>query len=181
MGGLACSSDRVCAQLQLPPPRRVEEAPPPRAYHRYGRRGDEGQRWRDGDPIPEGAHVESQRRLGLIIGGAVTFGVLWVFDWSFTIAACALCNSAQIPLSFIPVFGPFLQVATLHYQNGAEIAAAPFLVIDGLLQATGVGLLLGGVLTTRKVLVYDGPYGMQGVIMPMAYVGGGGLATMGTF
>ena len=132
--------------------------------------------------MPQGAHIEERPRLGLIIGGAVVFGIFWVSDWTLTIASCTFCDGKQIPLSFIPVLGPFLQVAFLRYRTSAEYVAAPFLVIDGLMQGLGAGLLLGGLFSNHKVLVYDGPYGMQGVVTPIAMPGGGaGIATMGTF
>jgi len=185
MGGLACTTDRVCASLRPAPaaaPRRevVEEQPTPRRERRIRA---EGRSYRGDEPVPAGMHLESRPRLGLIIGGAVVFGVFWILDWSSTIAGCYGCNDAQIPVSFVPVFGPFIQLALLRYRtNVSDYVAAPFLVIDGVLQGLGAGLLLGGLFSSHKVLVYDGPMGINGVVTPIAMPGGGaGLGTVGTF
>lgn len=182
MGGLACTTDRVCASLRAPPPREVvreQEAPPPRRAARVYRRSDGY--YHEGQAIPEGAHVENRPKLGLIISGAVVLGVWWIIEWTSTIEGCYGCNNAQVPVSFIPVAGPFVQLALLHYNNTGDRVLAPFVVIDGLLQGLGAGLLLGGALTSRKVLVYDA-YGVQGTILPMGVPGGGaGLSAMGTF
>src|SRR5262249_13959972 len=120
--------------------------------------------WREGDPIPAGAHVEERVKTPLIIAGAIMFGVAWVFEWTFTIAACSRCDAMQIPMSFVPVVGPFLQApvglnAAGHNvtNNGALYLAAPFEIIQGFLEAGGVAMLIVGAATTHKVLIYDTP------------------------
>ena len=194
-GGLLCDR-QICIRAAAPPPaydeRRSgpaydERRPEPyderrsRETYRYNRPS----RWKNGDPIPSGYHVESRPRLGLIIGGGVTLGAFWLLEWTSTVTGCRGCTAGNVAFSFVPVVGPFLQLSQLNFScangRGCDPIIAPFMVIDGVVQIVGFGLLLGGLLSSHDVLVYNGPGDMQGTLMPMPLKDGFGLATVGHF
>lgn len=105
----------------------------------------------EGRSPPPGYRPEQRIRRGMVIGGAVTFGVLYL---ATVVAGGFLQESAQpdrfAPL-FVPVAGPFVTLGT------ADPAALPsvLLAIDGIAQALGLGLTIGGVIHPEEVWVRD--------------------------
>ena len=111
--------------------------------------------WEEGDPIPPGYHPDTRVRKGLIIGGAVTFGVFYLI--SALVGAVALdCNSVTssnacggLGVLLIPAAGPFIALGTAKPDGGG----AAILVIDGVAQAGGLAMLILGIAIPRTVLV----------------------------
>ena len=129
-------------------------APPPYTY----RTGEDYSRpkyldYVEGDPIPEGYKVDTKLRTGLVVGGAVTLGVLW----GITAIAGGVGASVEgeidgdtdqfIPL-YIPVAGPFVAIDTMD-AAGAGVAV---LIIDGVAQTAGLAMFIAGLAAPKDVL-----------------------------
>jgi hypothetical protein len=150
--------------------------------------------WHEGEPIPPGYHPSTRVRTGLIAGGLTMFGAPYLIS----VLAAAIgedaknsstiynssCNCYQTqagtndaaPL-FIPVVGPFI---TMGNSNSASLDV--LLVVDGLLQAAGVGLFIYGVAVPKTVLVRN-DLGKVKINPPMPFVGKNsmGLGLSGSF
>jgi hypothetical protein len=82
-----------------------------------------------------------------VIAGSIMFGVAWV--------PTAVMASFSAPIGVIPVFGPFVVAAQTGSSNGGDGIVTFWLVFDGLQQAVGLGMLIGGVAAREPVLVRD--------------------------
>ena len=108
--------------------------------------------YQEGEPIPPGYHEETRVRTGLIVGGAVTFGVLYLI--SLLVAAGgsdiskAEHSSNPVAALYVPCFGPFIQMAST-----SSSTANIFLAIDGIAQTGGAAMLIGGIVAPKTVLV----------------------------
>ncbi len=136
--------------------------------------------WEDGEAIPSGYHVANRARRGLVIGGAVTAGVLYLFS---VLAASAMHDEGSYSGSgsrtgtalYVPGIGPFIQMASTSTATGNT-----FLAIDGIGQTGGIVMLALGI-AGRNVLVRN-DLGLTLSPMPMALGrSGGGLGVLGTF
>ncbi|HSO37747.1 MAG TPA: hypothetical protein VLT33_34710 [Labilithrix sp.] len=135
--------------------------------------------YEDGEPVPHGYHAETRVRTGLVVGGAVTFGVMYLFS----VLAGSIVNDANKYSSdhtrgdflFVPVVGPFLQMTNTSSSSGTTMLA-----IDGLAQAAGATMLIVGVMSPRTVLVRNDLAEVR--VTPMQ-VGekGSGVGLVGTF
>lgn len=134
-----------------------------------------------GQPVPEGYHLVRKSRTGLIVTGAVTFGVAYGFSAGVGFLAGFIDNALTdgqgddrwltlaIPVAGPMVFGAVFDKDPFH----------PVLIADTLLQAGGIALLAYGASTKSTVLVRDGA-AIRG-IGPMPVAGGSGLVLSGTF
>ena len=108
--------------------------------------------WEEGEPIPPGYHPVTRIRKGLVIGGAVTFGVTYLLT-ALTGAAISDIGKAtggggrSAKLLLIPIGGPFAVLST-----GSTFGDF-FCVFDGLVQAAGVGMFIAGLAAPKTVLV----------------------------
>ena len=143
--------------------------------------------WHEGEPIPPGYHPATRARSGLIAGGLAMFGAPYLI--SVLVAAVgqdasvscgsfstSSCDNKAAPL-FIPVVGPFITMG-----NTDSATADVFLIVDGLLQATGIGLFIYGVAVPKTVLVRN-DLGKVKINPPMPFVGKNsmGLGLSGSF
>jgi hypothetical protein len=129
--------------------------------------------YREGAPVPPGYRVEEKIRKGLVIGGAVTFGSLYVVNAIIaSIAIDADSNNDEWAVLYIPIGGPFAAIATLDAQE----SGAAILIIDGLGQAGGLAMLIAGAAAKQKKLVYTG----EGLTLNASPTPGG-MALSGTF
>ncbi|MBS2013356.1 MAG: hypothetical protein JST00_10740 [Deltaproteobacteria bacterium] len=150
--------------------------------------------YEEGDPIPPGYHADTQMRKGLVIGGAITFGVMYLFS---VIAGAAIDDSnktrsvyngttySTVPgksedsgtFLYIPVAGPFLQMTRTDTATGNV-----FLAIDGVAQAAGATMLLVGLTSPKTVLIRNDLAEVKVTPMRMGMDGSGsGLGLVGTF
>lgn len=97
----------------------------------------------EGAPLPPGGVVIERRRTGLIVSGAVMFGAPWI---STLLAGVAVEEGAVA----IPVIGPLL------YLGRGFRAADTMLVLDTLLQGTGLTLFILGMVMKRRYVEYYG-------------------------
>ncbi|HXI56327.1 MAG TPA: hypothetical protein VNO55_09725 [Polyangia bacterium] len=103
--------------------------------------------WRPEQPVPPGYHPETRMRRGSIIAGLITFGVPYLYSSLFA-AAGEDANSSSLRPLWVPVLGPFLEIANSH-----SAVADYALVLDGLTQGLGAGLLIYGIAYPRTVLI----------------------------
>lgn len=128
--------------------------------------------WSEGDPIPAGYMVQSRPTVGLLITGAVLFGVSYLP--SLGIAASTDRNDEEyIPLA-IPVAGPWVTMATAD----SEGAGTFWLAVDGVVQATGATLFFVSLAARQSYLrrVADAP-----TTTPALAVGPGSVSVRGAF
>lgn len=135
--------------------------------------------YEEGDPIAPGYHAESRIRTGLVVGGAVTFGVLYLLS---ALVGAAISDTNKITggsdsgdFLYVPVAGPFLQMTRTESSTGNV-----FLAIDGIAQAAGATMLIVGLTSPKTVLVRNDLGEVRVLPMRMGQ-NGGGLGLVGTF
>lgn len=187
-----------------PPPGYGNQPPPPPGYgpppdpYNYGvPQGTppnyDTDDWEEGDPIPPGYREDTRVRKGLVIGGAVTLGALWVVS-VLTAGIAVSIEEAENDLNgglnpdsvgpedyyplFIPAVGPFITIATTE-SSGAGTA---FLIIDGVAQSGGLAMLIAG-LAAQETYIRPAPnYGEIDVkFAPVVAPGFTGMGVNGTF
>jgi len=99
------------------------------------------------------ASAQTRPRVAPIVGGAVTFGVCYFAGVG---GALSNANSSLYPMGFyMPIFGPWVELGFLAEASGfdddARIVANIGLVLDGIAQALGVGLMIYGVAAPKHV------------------------------
>ncbi len=128
----------------------------------------------DSGTVPNGYHTESRIRRGLVVGGAVTFGVMYLLTAFGASVANDLGGGANA--LYVPVLGPFIQMTNSDSSSGKFLLA-----IDGAAQAAGAAMLIYGIASPKTVLVRN-DLGMTTHIVPMRMGNGGsGVGLMGTF
>ncbi len=140
--------------------------------------------YHEGDPVPPGYRPVERTRKGLIIGGAVTFGSLWLL--SVLVAAGNADSNPngknEAVALYIPALGPFIQMP-----SSDSSTARVFLAIDGVGQCAGVAMLIVGLTSSNTVLVRNDLAGEAKPAKPEWHVtpllGGGttGAGVIGTF
>jgi hypothetical protein len=135
--------------------------------------------YEEGEPIPPGYHAETRVRNGLVVGGAVTFGVMYLLSVLVGAAISdtnkALNGKENGDFLYVPVAGPFLQMTRTESSSGNATLA-----IDGIAQAAGATMLIVGITSPKTVLVRNDLGEMR--VMPMRMGDkGGGLGLVGTF
>jgi hypothetical protein len=116
------------------------------------------------DDPPPGYHTESRARSGLVVGGAVMFGISYVLSVTGAVAGSAGGSTEYNPL-YIPVLGPFIALGSTHTFEATNDAGTQVgrvfgaigLIFDGLIQVTGASLIIVGVAARRDVVVRDLP------------------------
>ena len=121
-------------------------------------------RWRDGDPVPPGYHVEEKPRSGLVTGGLIMVLVPYSIG-AFAAISAKFGNESTWLLA--PVVGPWLTMGARNYFScprsgggdtlgcAADVFVVMGLVVSGVVQAAGATLLLVGVLNPKPTLVHD--------------------------
>jgi hypothetical protein len=135
--------------------------------------------YREGDEIPPGYEKERRVRRGLVIGGAVTAGALYLTTAAVGIGlqTSAANDGGRVPM-FVPGFGPFIAPVTLK----ANTAGSIFLILDGVGQSAGIFMFVAGFAWQEDVLVLRRPP-VAGVELELVPVGpnGPGLGLRGRF
>jgi hypothetical protein len=108
-------------------------------------------------------------RIGLIVAGAVTLGTSWLITsaaaatnatydaYSVTINGSGSGSgdfgyASQLWPLYIPVLGPWIEMGYLS-GSGAPTGAA-LLAFDGLVQAGGLAMIIGGAVSRTRVAIY---------------------------
>jgi hypothetical protein len=165
------------------PPPPVYVPPGPSVYHPVGPRHIV---YEDGMTVPPGYRLEQRVRQGPTIAGALLLGIPYIIG--LTIAS-AVHYEGQSGWLAAPVAGPWLMMynrrspdcsgsSTCDTSNGLDFILRFYLTIDGILQATGTGLLSFG-LAGRKLLIRED---IAFVVRPIPMgTNGYGPAVMGRF
>lgn len=136
--------------------------------------------------------LPSRRPLvGLAIGGAATLGT----TWAISIATAAICDTWNYhfdhsaydaagtpkcdtwPLYF-PVLGPWLTLGIAHTNGSPPPFVDMLLVLDGLGQAAGLAMIIGGAVG-RSVSAATAKNDLR--VLPLALRGGSGVLLSGRF
>ncbi|MDI3290442.1 hypothetical protein [Polyangium sp. 15x6] len=133
--------------------------------------------YEEGDPIPPGYRVDSRIRKGLVIGGAVTFGVPWFFSAMIASIGDSVSRSSELWPLYIPAVGPFVAMGTLD----SEGAGTFWLAVDGLAQTGGIAMLIAGLVAQEKRLVRSELDAASVTVVPLRFgPHGAGLGLVGT-
>jgi hypothetical protein len=137
--------------------------------------------WSEGEPIPPGYHPVTKMRTGLVVGGAVLFGVTYLFS-ALGAAIGADANPGQsnpFGALWVPAAGPFIQV----FQNGNSATGSLLLVLDGLCQVGGISMFAIGLASPKTALVRNDLASRTPHLSFAPIVGPGrsGLGLVGTF
>jgi hypothetical protein len=138
--------------------------------------------WEEGEPIPPGYRRVERTRRGLIVGGSVLFGSMYLV--SVLVAAAnddvARNNGTSSPTDalYVPAVGPFVQM--LLKSNGALGNVA--LAMDGLAQCGGIAMFVVGLAVPKALLIRETlENGPTLRMAPLLAKGTTGLSLVGTF
>ncbi len=112
----------------------------------------------NGGPVPPGAQLRQHSNRGLVVGGAVMFGI----SYGLTIIAGAFCISSCNNgwALFVPVAGPIITAASSntgsYYSSSLYSSYLALGIIDTLVQAGGLTMLIVGAMSNRQELVMYG-------------------------
>ncbi len=149
-----------------PPPQQPQPYYPPQQQQYYQQpqqpyyNGPEEMKYRDGDPIPPGYHVDTRMRKGLVIAGSVITGVPWLIGLPTALGS----ETSADRWLLVPVIGPWGDYASRPKCQDTDTASGAFdcvgegliralLVLDGILQTTGAILFTVGIAAEKTVLV----------------------------
>jgi hypothetical protein len=167
------------------PPPPVYVPPGPSVYHPVG---PKRMAYEDGQAVPPGYRVEQRVRQGPVIAGALLLGIPYVIG----LTAASIANyEGQSKWLAVPVAGPWIMMyerrrpdctsstsSTCDVDAGLDGFLRFYLAVDGILQATGIGLLSFG-LAGRKLIIRDD---VAFVVRPMPIGSHGyGPAVLGRF
>jgi hypothetical protein len=135
--------------------------------------------WEVGEPIPYGYHPATRVRKGMLIAGAIVFGVTYLYSAGAASVGGDLATSSggdnKAAALYVPVFGPFIELgqtdsSTLRY----------ILVLDGLAQGIGAAMFIYGIAVPKNVLVRNDL--AMVTVTPMRFGNdGSGLGLVGRF
>ncbi len=140
----------------------------------------------EGSPVPRGYILEEYHPRGLVIGGAVTLGVLYAI--SLSVASSNNFDTANGWLA-VPVIGPFGWLAARKtptcgtdpytYTCSDESSNRAMVALDGMGQAAGAAMFIAGMAITRKRLLLVDQ--QEVIVAPYASSSGSGLRIFGRF
>ena len=135
----------------------------------------------EGAPIPPGYALQESNLTGLVIGGVIPLGVLYLI--SFSVASGNDFKGAAGWLA-VPVIGPFGWLAAHKstsncYSDVCDASERTFVTLDGLFQAAGAAMFVTGLAITRKKLVLLDQ--QQIYVVPYSSSNAHGLTLLGTF
>jgi hypothetical protein len=132
--------------------------------------------WDENQPIPHGYHPETRVRKGMVIGGAVVFGVPYLYSLLIASVGADVSGGGSNPVASlaIPVLGPFIEMG-----ETSSSTAHFMLALDGAAQTAGAIMFIYGLTTPRNVLVRND---LAMTVVPM-HLGkdGSGLGFVGRF
>lgn len=148
----ACVPETITLDIEIPTGRCAAQAMPPPAGQAFVPPGYAPIPY-FGQPVPNAPAPQTEYVPtdvpGLWIAGLAVFGAAWLLDIAVSMTLSDGLGSAHSDASFIPIAGPWLQLAL----GEAHWAAEPLLVIDGIAQAAGALLFILGVSIRRDVPV----------------------------
>ncbi len=141
----------------------------------------------DGQPVPQGYHLEEHSKRGLVIAGTIVFAIPYTIGLS-VVGGEGFPNATGFLV--LPAAGPWITLAARHntcpndttnsgyyYNCSDDDSARSLLIFDGLAQTTGAVLLIAGIASTTKQLVRDDAL----LVVPTRVGSGYGLTAAGLF
>ena len=135
-------------------------APPPAGYYApapgYGpaQLGPKVMDYDEGQPVPQGYHVETRIRKGLAIGGGVMFGSMYLLS-AFGAAVASDTGDKNAWPFWVPAIGPFIAIGTEHNSGNGASSLTFLYVIDGIVQTGGLAMFIAGIALPSQKLVRD--------------------------
>jgi hypothetical protein len=134
--------------------------------------------WEPGEPIPPGYRPSTKFRTGLVVGGAVTLGSVWLTNVIFASFVVSAGGGDAAPL-FAPVVGPFIAIGTIGTRDLGGLGTF-WLAFDGVVQCAGAAMLIAGFAAPRNILVRVGSVTLQPTPVNFGKAGSG-FGITGTF
>jgi hypothetical protein len=139
--------------------------------------------WDPSQPIPLGYHLKTRARVGPIIAGSIIFGLVYgstalaayVIDVRNANPDRASSGGTSHHALYIPIVGPFREAST--WPGGPH---KTLLIVDGVAQAFGAGLLVFGIVFPKTYLVRNDLSSLK-VVPMMIGVRATGLGLAATF
>jgi hypothetical protein len=136
-------------------------------------------RWKPGDVLPPGTHVETRPHRALVITGGALLGGLGLISIAF-----AASSPHDFGYTAIPLAGPFITATNLATARCSlfcdlQAAGAAVFAFLGLAELAGAGMLIAGLATKQQVLRSD--VALRVVPVPLVMRNGSGLGLAGTF
>jgi hypothetical protein len=129
--------------------------------------------WDESQPIPPGYHVEEHARKGLVIGGAVMFGTMYLLT---ALGAAIVSDTGNNATAlWVPAVGPFIQMGQAGSATGGF-----FLALDGLIQVGGLAMFTIG-LAAPKTEAVRNDAAIQFKLAPIVAKDHTGMGLVGTF
>jgi hypothetical protein len=140
-------------------------------------------------PAPAGPpkyHQEKRPRSGLVIGGAITFGVTYALSAYVALDALLQSHAGEsnwAPWLLVPAAGPFIAVGRVKSDfESVVFLVDDLLVADGLAQIAGLVMFTYGMASPVTLSVPDPPQQSRCFVVPLALgKGGAGLGVVGIF
>jgi hypothetical protein len=134
--------------------------------------------WDDSQPIPPGYHAEEHARKGLVIGGAVLFGSMYLLSALVAAVDSDAYQGQSNPAAalWVPAVGPFIQMG-----NTGSATAGVFLAIDGLAQIGGIAMFTIGLADPKTEMVRNDLGSIHVKLAPIIASGHEGMGLVGTF
>jgi hypothetical protein len=137
--------------------------------------------YREHQPAPLGYRMETRSNGGLMISGGVILSSAWAlsaFIGGIILSEAGHDSSGYSPL-LVPIIGPFITLGTgadvdLSRDNDRPIVA--LILFNGITQATGLALLVGGIASDQKYWVRNDIPRSASLRPPEILVGPGGGA-----
>jgi hypothetical protein len=116
--------------------------------------------YKDGAPAPHGYRLETQMNRKLARAGAIVLGSSWALAalTAGTVLSEGSSESESYAPLLVPVAGPFITLGTgedIDFSDGDGRLSGALVLVDGLAQATGLALLVAGLVANQKVWVRD--------------------------
>jgi hypothetical protein len=142
--------------------------------------------WEEGADIPPGYEPDTRVRKGLVIAGAITFGLSWMASAAYGSYLIEeregemwrSRDEDEAPseaVLYVPLVGPWIALGTVEHdrrERGAFISG-------GIVQAAGMAMLIGGLAARETVLVKTDD--AEVAVLPQVGPTGNGVTLHGSF
>lgn len=109
------------------------------------------ERYRAGDPVPPGARVFGRRKTGLIISGAILFGVTYLLSGALVVAVDRDLGGDVDYMPVVPVFGPLISSGS---DNGSYEGFTGLALMSMMAQAAGLTMFALGLVRRQYIEYY---------------------------
>ncbi|MGK4003206.1 hypothetical protein WMF31_11325 [Sorangium sp. So ce1036] len=116
--------------------------------------------YKDDAPAPHGYRLGTQMNRRLARAGAIVLGSSWALAalTAGTVLSEGSSESESYAPLLVPVAGPFITLGTgedIDFSDGDGRLSGALVLVDGLAQATGLALLVAGLVANQKIWVRD--------------------------